>query len=148
VRSSDEVAALLGRAGEVLDASGVIVWLGSTSGGDLRPVLAHGYSAETLNRMPSVPKSAKNAAATAYRTGTLQLVLGDPGRASGAIVAPLLSADGCVGALSVETLGGGETSDAIQATVGIFAAQLAGVLAVSAAEMSDGASTGNKAAQG
>jgi hypothetical protein len=148
VRSSDELIALLGRAAEVLDASGVIVWLGSTSGGDLRPVLAHGYSAEMLARMPSVSRSANNAAATAYRTGTLRLVLGDPGRASGAVVAPLLSADGCVGALSVETLGGGETSDAIQATVGIFAAQLAGVLAVSAAETSDGASTGNKAAQG
>jgi hypothetical protein len=148
VRSSDELNALLGRAAGVLDARGVIVWLGSTSGGDLRPVLAHGYSAQMLQRMPSVSRSANNAAATAYRTGTPQLVLGDPGRASGAVVAPLLSADGCVGALSVETLGGGETSDAIQATVGIFAAQLAGVLAVSAAEMSDSASTGNKAAQG
>jgi hypothetical protein len=148
VRSSDELIALLRRAAAVLDASGVIVWLGSTSGGDLRPVLAHGYSAQALARMPSVPRSANNAAATAYRTGTMQLVLGDPGRSSGAVVAPLLSADGCVGALSVETLDGGETSDAIQATVGIFAAQLAGVLAVSAAEMSDGTSAGNKAAQG
>jgi hypothetical protein len=131
-----------------VDASGLVVWLGSTSGGDLRPVLAHGYSAETLERMRSVPRSANNAAATAYRTGTLQLVLADSSRPSGAVVAPLLSADGCIGALSVETRGGGETSEAIQPIVGIVAAQLAGILAASAAEMDEGAAAGSKAARG
>jgi hypothetical protein len=147
VGNIDELNALLGRAAEVVDASGLIVWLGSTSGGDLRPVLAHGYPSEMLERMPAVPRSANNAAGTAYRTGTPQLVPADPGRARGAVVAPLLAADGCIGALSVETRDGGETSDDIQAIVGIFAAQLAGVLAVSAAEMAEEAPR-SKAAQG
>ena len=41
---------------------------------------------------------------------------------------------GCIGALSVEIKGGGEASDSVQALAEIFAAQLAGVLSVPAAE--------------
>jgi hypothetical protein len=55
-------------------------------------------------------------------------VLSRPGRSSGAVVAPILSADGCIGALSAEIRGGGETSDSVQALAAIFAALLAGVL--------------------
>lgn len=138
VRDLAELTVLLGRAAGVMEASGLVVWLGNTSGGDLRPVLAHGYSPKVIARMPSVPRSANNAAASAYRSGSLQIVLSQPGGVAGAIVAPLLSADGCIGALSVEIRGGGETSDAIQALSGIFAAQLAGVLAASAAEAAPG----------
>lgn len=131
VTSSDDMTELLGQVGEVLDASGLIVWLGSTSGADLRPVLAHGYSAQALARMQTVPRSANNAAAAAYRSGTLQIVLARPGASPGALVAPLLSPDGCIGALSAEISDGGETSDGVQALTTIFAAQLAAVLAVS-----------------
>ena len=134
VQDLDELRNLLGRVARVIEANGAVVWLGSTAGADLRPVLAHGYSTQTLARMAAVPKSADNAAAAAYRTGTLQIVLSQPGGSSGAIVAPLLSPDGCIGALSVEIKGGGETSDSVQALAGIFAAQLAGVLAASATE--------------
>jgi hypothetical protein len=134
VQDIEELKNVLGRAARVIEANGAVVWLGSTAGADLRPVLAHGYSSQTVARMQSVPKSADNAAAAAYRTGALQIVLSKPGGSTGAIVAPLLSPDGCIGALSVETKGGGETSDSIQALAGIFAAQLAGVLAASAAE--------------
>jgi len=76
-----------------------------------------------------VPRSANNAAAAAYRSGTLQIVLARPGSSPGALVAPLLSPDGCIGALSAEVAGGGEASDGIQALVTIFAAQLATVIA-------------------
>jgi hypothetical protein len=134
VQDIEELKNVLGRAARVIEANGAVVWLGSTAGADLRPVLSHGYSSQTVARMQSVPKSADNAAAAAYRTGALQIVLSQPGGSTGAIVAPLLSPDGCIGALSVETKGGGETSDSIQALAGIFAAQLAGVLAASAAE--------------
>jgi hypothetical protein len=120
--------ALLGPAAELMEASGLVVWLGNTSGADLQPVLAHGYTEQALARMPMVPRSANNAAAAAYRAGTLQIVLERPGVSSGAIVAPLLSPDGCVGALSAEITGGGETSDTVQSLAAIFAAQLAGVL--------------------
>jgi hypothetical protein len=45
------------------------------------------------------------------------------------VVAPILSSDGCIGALSAEIRGGGETSELIQAFATIFASHLAGVLA-------------------
>lgn len=146
VREFKELGPLVGRAAEVMEASGVVVWLGDTLGADLRPVLAHGYSDQTLARMPAVPRSGHNAAAAAYRTGVVQIVLSQPGGSTGAIVAPLLAADGCIGALSVEVKGGGEASDTVQALAAIFAAQLAGVLSVPAADAVAGPS--KAAAQG
>jgi len=132
IRDLDDLTRLLGRAAEVMDASGLMIWMGDTAGGDLRPVLAHGYSAKMIARIPPVPRSADNAAAAAYRSGTLQIVLSHPGGSSGAVVAPILAADGCIGALSAEIRSGGETSDSVQALAAIFAAQLAGVLATTA----------------
>jgi hypothetical protein len=132
VKDLPDLTRLLGRAADMMDASGVIVWLGNSSGGDLRPVLAHGYTDETLSRIPSVPRSADNAAAAAYRSGSLQIVLTRPGTSSGAVVAPLLSSDGPIGAFTAEIRDRGETSDSVQALSAIFAAQLAGVLSASA----------------
>jgi hypothetical protein len=132
IRDLDDLTRLLGRAAEVMDASGLMVWMGDTTGGDLRPVLAHGYSAKMIARIPPVPRSADNAAAAAYRSGTLQIVVSHPGGSSGAVVAPILAADGCIGALSAEIRSGGETSDSVQALAAIFAAQLASVLATTA----------------
>ncbi len=129
VRDLDELTRVLGRAAEVMDASGLMVWVGSATGGDLRPVLAYGYSAEMIARIPPVPRSADNAAAAAYRSGSLQIVLSRPGGSSGAVVSPILSADGCIGALSAEIRSGGETSESVQALATIFAAHLASVLA-------------------
>jgi hypothetical protein len=129
VRDLDDLTRVLGRAADVMDASGLMVWVRSAIGGDLRPVLAHGYSAEMIARIPPVARSANNAAAAAYRSGTLQIVLSRPGGSSGAVVAPILSADGCIGALSAEIRSGGEASEGVQALAGIFAAHLAGILA-------------------
>jgi hypothetical protein len=132
VKDLDDLTKLLGQAAATMEASGLIVWLGNTGGADLRPVLAYGYPAQTLARMPLVARSADNAAAAAYRTGSLQIVLARPGTSSGAIVAPLLSPEGCIGALTAEIKGGGETSDSAQSLSTIFAAQLASVLGASA----------------
>lgn len=133
VRDLDELTRVLGSAAEVMDASGLMVWVGGTGGGALRPVLAHGYSAEMIASIPPVPRSADNAAASAYRTGTLQIVLSRPGGSAGAVVAPILTADGCIGALSAEIRSGGETSESVQALASIFAAQLANVLSTAPA---------------
>jgi hypothetical protein len=138
VRDLEELTRILGRTAEVLDASGLMVWMGTRSGGDLRPVLAHGYSSQMVARIPPVARSADNAAASAYRSGTLQIVLSRPGVSTGAVVAPILSADGCIGALSAEIRGGGETSELVQAFAAIFASHLAGVLAMTpAAEITE-----------
>lgn len=132
VNDSADLGTLLGRAADVMDASGLVVWMGNSAGADLRPALAHGYAPHVLARMPAVTRTADNAAAAAYRTGALQIVLARPGQSNGALVAPLLTPEGCVGALTAEIRGGGETSDTIQALAALFAAQLASVLASSA----------------
>src|SRR4051812_18908951 len=132
VNDLPDLTRLLGRASNLMDASGLIVWLGSTAGADLRPVLAHGYSDTMLAKVPTVPRSADNAAAAAYRSGALQIVLTRPGTSPGAVVAPLLSPDGCIGALTAEIRDRGETSDSVQALAAIFAAQLVNILGTGA----------------
>jgi hypothetical protein len=131
VNDAGALQRLLARAADIMDARGLVVWIGSTAGADLRPALAHGYPEQVLARMQTVARSADNAAAAAYRTGALQIVLKRPG-SNGAVVAPLLSPEGCVGAFSAEILSGSETADCVQALAAIFAAQLAVVLAGSA----------------
>jgi len=128
VNDLPDLTRLLGRAANLMDASGLIVWLGSTAGADLRPVLAHGYSDVMLAKIPAVPRNADNAAAAAYRSGALQIVLTRPGTSPGAVVAPLLSPEGCIGALTAEIRDRGETSDSVQALAAIFAAQLVNML--------------------
>jgi hypothetical protein len=128
VRDSHDLQRLIGRAADAMNAAGLVVWLGSAAGADLEPVLAHGYSKDTLARLPNVPRSADNAAAAAYRTGELQIVRSTPGGSTGALVVPIVSANGRIGALSAELRDGGETSESVQALATIVAAQLAGVL--------------------
>jgi hypothetical protein len=150
VRDADEMTRLLGRAATLMDASGVVIWLGTTTGAELAPMLAHGYGAQALSRMPRVPRSADNAAAAAYRTGQMQIVLARPGGNPGALVAPILAAEGCIGALSAEIQGGGEASESVQALSAIVAAHLATVLADSrpVAESEPRAAAKPRAAQG
>jgi hypothetical protein len=126
-----ELRALLGSAARLMDASGLVVWLGNPDGADLQPVLAHGYSDQVLALMRPVARSGDNAAAAAYRTGALQVVGSRAGSPLGAVVAPLLAADGCVGALTAEVKDGGERSEQVHALASIFAAQLAGILSTS-----------------
>jgi hypothetical protein len=132
VRDAAQLKTLLEQSADVMNARGLIVWLGNTAGADLRPVLAHGYSDATLARIPSVARSADNAAAAAYRTGEVQIVRSRPGASQGALVAPLLGADGCIGALTAEIRERGEELESTRALALILAAQLAGVLASAA----------------
>ena len=136
-RDAQELVLLLEQAAGMMDASGVVVWIGNLAGTSLRPVLAHGYSPEALVHLPHVARSEDNAAAAAYRTCRLQIVLARPGSSSGAIAAPLVTADGCFGALTAEIKNGGEMSDATQALVTIFAAQLGTALVDSASMAND-----------
>lgn len=142
VGDTEELKGLLSRAAEVLDASGLVLWLGTAAGAELRPVVAHGYSPQMVARIPPVPRAANNAAAAAFRSGTLQIVLSRPGSTvKGAIVAPVLSYDGCIGVLSAEVRDGGEASDTVQALAAIFASQLAGIVAATPAAADQPAST-------
>jgi hypothetical protein len=117
---------LLARAADLLDASGVIVWVGA--GDELCAVSAHGYEARIVSRLGPIARSAENATAAAWRDERLHAVPGDVVR-NGAIVAPMFGPDGCVGVLTMELRHGRETDATTQAVTSMIAAQLATAVA-------------------
>jgi hypothetical protein len=121
-----ELPSLLGRTAEVLDARGVVIWMGA--GSELFAAAAHGYDPAVLRRIKPIARSADNATAAAWRTGQLRTVPADTA-GHGAIVAPMLGPGGCVGVLAAETRSGREEDETIQSVATIVAAQLASVLA-------------------
>ncbi|MGE0706021.1 MAG: hypothetical protein AB7P22_19030 [Vicinamibacterales bacterium] len=136
VNDSERLHDLLGRAAGLMQASGVIVWVGDAEGGDLKASIAHGYPAQILGRMPAIPRTADNAAAVAYRTATLQVVTARSGQ-PGTVVAPMVTPAGCVGALTAEVAAGRETSESTHALSLLFAAQLSALLTADASASTD-----------
>jgi hypothetical protein len=124
VSESQQLGHLLERTARVLDASGIIVWVADAAGRELRPAMAHGYADHVVGKLGGILREANNAAAAAYRSAEMRTVPGD-NLTTGAIVAPLMTAEGCVGVLSAEMKGGSEKDESSQALATIFAAQLA-----------------------
>jgi len=124
VQDTRELQGLLERTAKALDASGVIVWMPDGPQGSLRPVLAHGYASLSLSRMGIIHPAADNATATAYRTRSVVVVPAEV-LASGAVVAPLISSEGCSGAMAIELREGVEATPQVRAVATILAAQLA-----------------------
>ena len=123
-----DLLVLLERAAQLLNASGIIVWIGEPNGHELRPALGYGYPPQVLARMGSVPRDADNATAAAYRAGRMQTVEGKGG-STGALVAPLITAANCVGVIAAEVRSGSESSEPVQAVATILAAQVASIVA-------------------
>jgi hypothetical protein len=131
--NSQELPALLERAGRLIDASGIIIWMADPSGQELRPTLAFGYPAQTITRLPAIPRAGDNATAAAYRRAELEVVQTN-GMSPGAIVAPLLTAQGCVGVMAAEVRHGREASEGARSLARIVAAQLSTLLGVPAVQ--------------
>ena len=127
VTDTSELPELLARAATLMNATGIIIWVRDSSGHALRPALGHGYPTRTLTRLGTIPEDGSNATAAAYRSARMQVVVGDDTK-SGALAVPLLTANSCVGVLSAELREGWESSEAVQATAAIMAAQLATLL--------------------
>ncbi len=127
VTDTSELPELLARAAALMNATGIIIWVRDSSGHALRPAIGHGYPTRALARLGSIPEDGKNATAAAYRSARMQVVERDDTK-SGALAAPLLAANNCVGVLSAELRAGWESSEAVQATAAIMAAQLATLL--------------------
>ena len=127
VTDTNELPELLARVAALMNATGIIIWVRDSSGHALRPAIGHGYSTRALARLGSIPEDGNNATAAAYRSASLQVVERDD-TTSGALAAPLLAANTCVGVLSTELRAGWESSEAVQATAAIMAAQLATLL--------------------
>jgi hypothetical protein len=125
VDSSAALPDMLARAAALLDASGIIVWLGS--GDELFAATSHGYHPRVISRLGSIPRDADNATADAWRTGEVRTVAGDV-MANGAIVAPMFGPDTCIGVLAAEVRHGREQDESTRAVTLVVAAQLATVL--------------------
>lgn len=124
ITESKQLPGLLERAAKVLEASGIIAWVADPAGNELRPAMSYGYTDQAVAKMGGIPREAANAVAAAYRAAEMRTVAGD-NFTSGALVAPLMTADGCIGVLSAEMKSGSEKDESSQALATIFAAQLA-----------------------
>jgi CHASE3 domain sensor protein len=132
VLETRQLPGLLERTAKVIDASGMIVWIADPTGHELRPAMSFGYSEQVMARMGGIARDANNAAAASYRSAEMRTVSSD-GFTNGALVAPLITPDGCIGVLSAEMKGGSERDEAAQALAAIFAAQLATLVSAPAA---------------
>ena len=120
----EQIPDLLARTAALMNASGLIVWVSHGKTRMLQPVLGHGYD---LERIGSIPLEEANPTCAAFLTGRIQTVDSESG-GNGALAAPLMAAEHCIGVLSAELREGWESSDAVQATASIVAAQLAPLL--------------------
>ncbi len=124
VNDATELNGLLAQMSTQLDAAGVIVWLAAPDGLSLRPALSHGYPPEALARLERLDLTTDNATARAYRLVRPQTVNAKDS-IPGAIVVPITSGAGCVGAVAAELRHGREQDATTLALARIFAAQLA-----------------------
>ena len=122
VVSSAALPDMLARAAALVDASGIIVWMGSAN--ELYAVMSHGYDPRSIRRLGAIVRDADNATAEAWRTGELRTVAGDM-VSNGAIVAPMFGPESCVGVVAAELRNGREQDPATQAVTVMIAAQLA-----------------------
>jgi hypothetical protein len=127
VSQSIEISALLERAGKVLNASGVIVWMASADGRELYPAASAGYDDRLLARIGSIPRNAANVTAGALREAAPRTSPG-AGSTAAALAIPLMTPLGPVGVLSAEMRELSEVDDTRMAVATIFAAQLATLL--------------------
>jgi hypothetical protein len=128
IKDASELPALLGRTAELLDASGIVLWIVQADGSQLRPAASHGYSDHTMAKMKALAVNAENAVSVAFRTGRAEIVPGSRDR-SGAIVSPINAMGGCAGVMAAEIRHGAEASRAVQSVAAIISAQLASLVA-------------------
>ena len=137
VHKTHEAAPLLEEAVRILDAVGLIVWVWAPQAAQLKPALAHGYSDKVLAQLPKVGRDTDNATAAAFRSAQTCVVNGRD-LASGALVVPLMTPEGCVGVLAIELRHRSEQRESVRALATIFAAQLATLIgAARPAEVAD-----------
>ena len=135
----DQLPGLLARTAALMNASGIIIWV--SNGRALQPALGHGYASGTLERIGSIPQVGTNPTSTAFATRRIQVVESE-GSDAGALAAPLMVSERCIGVLSAELREGWESSDAVQATASIVAAQLAPLLPADAPAVEPVSATG------
>ena len=122
---ADSLRDALARAAAVLDARGIVVWIGA--GEELFPALAHGYDERIVARLGPIPRNAANATAAAWRSAQMRTVPADAA-SHGAVAVPLTGVNGCIGVFAAELRDGREQNAATQAVAAVIAAQLAAIV--------------------
>ena len=129
VSDTEQMPALLERMTQVLDARGIVLWIADPDGRELVPTVAHGYPAASIGRLGTIQRDADNATAAAFRESRVHTVKGDR-ETNGAVVAPLVTAGGCIGVMAAEVRNQREQRDEVRAVASILAAQLATLIGV------------------
>ena len=122
-----QLSGLLARTAALMNATGLIIWVTNENARTLLPALGHGYPPGTLERIGSIPQVGDNPTSAAFTTNRIQVVESSDAD-TGALAAPLMVADRCIGVLSVELRDDWASSHAVQATASILAAQFAPLL--------------------
>ena len=117
---------LLGRAADLVGASGVTLWLGA--GEQLFAALGHGYSQETLARLGPLKRDAENAVVRAWRTARPE-TLAEKGADAGAVIVPMFAPAGCIGVLALEMRLGTSVGRGTHDVAAVIAAQVATAVA-------------------
>jgi hypothetical protein len=125
----DYLPTVLRDAARLLDAAAISLWVRAPGTTVLRPELTYGYSREVLAALRAVPADADNALAAAFRTQGRCIVPGS-NVATGAVVMPLATPEGCPGVLAVEFRNGGEHRECECAIIAILAAQFSSRLSM------------------
>ena len=129
---TSQLNAILARAAQIFNASGIIVWILDASKNSLRPAVGHGYSETMLTRLGVIPCDDDNVTALSFRDAKIHIVPAESS-ALGAIAAPIVSMSGCIGVLSMELKNGWELNEDVQATAAILTAQLSTLVVPGAA---------------
>lgn len=124
IQDTRTLPGLLERAADILQASGIVLWIADPDGRELTPIVVHGYPPQLATRFGTIKRDAENVTASAYRTGLLQTMKRDA-ISNGAVAAPLVTGGGCVGVMAAELKNGGEQQESLLAAATIIAAQLA-----------------------
>lgn len=127
-RDERDITDALEDCARILGAQGAILWAWDPDRSSLCPALSYGYPEELVRKLPLVPRAADNAIAAAFRSGQKRVVRGTASD-TGALVVPLLTLDGCAGALALEFSNGSEQHELSQALATIIAAQLSTLFA-------------------
>lgn len=124
VSNAEQIAPLLKRAADVLDATGLIVWVTSADGKSLVPVASCGYDARVIERVGSLPLDGENLTSAAFRDAARRTTAARNGAAA-AIAVPLVGPAGSIGVLSGEVRSVERVGETTSSIASIFGAQLA-----------------------
>lgn len=143
VAASEQIVPLLERARALLDARGVIVWVGTADRAELHPAAAVGYDERLVARFETIATADSNITALAFRDNTPRASVAS-GTTPAALAVPLPAPGGPAGVVSAELAPSAVMDDAKLHAARVIAAQLGAVLGTTSTprdEAADAAAT-------